>query len=479
MKSLTFKLGAALIIIAVTAVAVMAFLTNQYTRSEFQTYVSANPSFSEAISNTLAVYYLQNDNSWSGIEEIMPSFLAFTSDRLVLADSSGTIVADTDAQLAGTTVTQAGLTGAVYIELYRPRTIIGQFYYIAGHTGGMGSGMGSGMGGGPGPGSIGGGGTVVVTNAEEDFLAQTNRWLWVSGGLAAAVAIAVALVLASQISRPLRALNNGARELAAGNLSHRVTVKSGDETGRLAESFNMMAEGLEKSEEARKRLLADVAHELRTPLTVINGTVDAMLDGVLPTDEQQLGTIKEESVLLTRLIADLRDLSLAEAGQLKLGLSTIHLGSLSCRKLEQFRSLAETRSITLKCHDPGNLPPISGDWVRLEQVFSNLLSNALRHTPDGGSVEVSLSETSLEGSPAISVGVSDTGEGIAPEELEHIFDRFYRGEDARSRNDGGAGLGLAIVKQMVTAHHGWVSVQSVPGQGTTFTVTLPVEQEKS
>jgi signal transduction histidine kinase len=199
-----------------------------------------------------------------------------------------------------------------------------------------------------------------------------------------------------------------------------------------------------------------------------------MLDGVLPTDEHQLGTIKEESVLLTRLIADLRDLSLAEAGQLKLGKSTIHLGTLACRKLEQFRSLAEARGITLRCHDPGTLPAISGDWVRLEQVLSNLLSNALRHTPDSGTVEVHLGEGELNDQPAVSVSISDTGEGIAPEDLKHIFDRFYRVEDSRSRDDGGAGLGLAIVKQMVTAHDGRVSVQSTPGKGTTFTVTLPV-----
>ena len=476
MRSLTFKLGAALVIVAVAAVAVMAVLTNQYTRSEFQSYVSTNPSFAEAISNSLAVYYLQNHSSWDGVGEIMPSFLAFNGDRLVLADSGGTIVADTGGELVGVPVNQTGLFGPYYVELFRPRTVIGQFYYIAGHTGGgMGSGMGSGMGGmGPG-GTTGGGSTVVVTNAEEDFLSQTNRWLWISGALAVAAAIIIAIIMASQISRPLRALNAGARELAAGNLSHRVRVGSRDETGKLAESFNVMAEALERSEQSRKRLLADVAHELRTPLTVINGTVDAMIDGVLPTDERQLGTIKEESLLLTRLIADLRDLSLAEAGRLKLDKSVIDLGDLACRKLEQFRPLAETKGIGFRCQNPGNLPPVTGDWVRLEQVLANLLSNALRHTPEGGSVEISLNETSLNGSPAVAVAVSDTGEGMASEELAHIFDRFYRVEDSRSRDEGGAGLGLAIVKQMVDAHGGRVSVDSAPGRGTTFTVTLPAE----
>ncbi|MGI2336551.1 MAG: ATP-binding protein [Dehalogenimonas sp.] len=482
MKSLSLKLGAALVLVAVMAVAIMAILINQYTKSEFQTYVSANPSFSEAVSNTLAVYYLQNDKSWDGVEEIIPPLLAFNGDRLVLADTSGFIVADTAGELAGTPVSQTGLTGAYYVELFRPRTIIGQYYYIAGHTGGsggMGSGMGSGMGGGPGAGNTGSGSTVVITNAEEDFLTQTNRWLWISGGLAVAAAIVIAGILAAQISQPLRALNAGARELAAGNLSHRVEVKSGDETGRLAESFNIMADGLERSEQSRKRLLADVAHELRTPLTVINGTVDAMIDGVLPTDERQLGIIKEESVLLTRLIADLRDLSMAEAGQLKLDLSPIDLGDLACRKMDQFRPLAEAKEITLHCQNPGQLPPISGDWVRLEQVLANLLSNALRHTPDGGRISLELAPGQLGNHPAVTISLSDTGEGMNPEALNHIFDRFYRVEDSRSRLEGGAGLGLSIVKQMVLAHGGKVSVQSQPNKGTMFTIILPAITKES
>ncbi len=461
MRSLVWKVGGALVLVALIAVAVMAYLTNQNTKSEFQTYIDANPAFAETVSRTLAVVYMQNRGSWTGLEQVLPQLLAFEDDRLVVADSTGAIIGDTLGQYIGQTVNQLGLTGGHLIQTGMMGfpggsgqgmggQTVGQFFYL-GQTGG-------------------------VLDAEQTFLNQTNRWLWLSGGIAVALAVGLAAVLAYNFIRPLRALNAGANEIASGNLGHRVVVKSKDETGRLAESFNAMAGSLQKSEEARKRLLADVAHELRTPLTVINGTVDAMMDGVLPTDENQLKIIKGETVVLTRLISDLRDLSLAEAGKLKLELSVIDWADLIKRKLDQFRPLAEAKRIVLDFKGIDGLPPVSADWLRMEQVLANLLSNAIRHTAEGGRVTVYLSDTKLNGEPAVTAAIADTGEGIAPDKLEHIFDRFYRIEDSRARTEGnGAGLGLAIVKQMVAAHGGEVRVESKPGEGTTFFVTLPAE----
>jgi signal transduction histidine kinase len=465
-RSLAWKLGSALVLVAVIAVAVMSLLTNLSTGREFRSYVSANPMFAESVGNALAIYYLQNQGNWSGIDAGLPDLLAFDGDRLVLADSSGTIVGDTAGILIGQPVSQSGLSGGRYIQLFHQRsTIIGQFFYLGQAVG---------------PGGMMGMGGHGVNQAEQDFLDQTNRWLWLSGGIAAAIAVALAVVLAFQFIRPLKALGAGAKEIAAGNLGHRVEVKSHDETGRLAESFNAMAGSLQKSEEARKRLLADVAHELRTPLTIINGTVDAMMDGVLPTDERQLKVIKGETVVLTRLISDLRDLSLAEAGKLKLELSTIDWADLIRRRLDQFRPLAEAKGLTLSFDSQDDLPPVAADWVRLEQVLANLLSNALCHTPEGGRIAVSLKVSQLDDKPAVTAVVADTGEGMAADELEHIFDRFYRIEDSRTRAEGnGAGLGLAIVKQMVTAHGGQVRVESELGRGSTFYVTLPAADENS
>ena len=457
MKSLAWKIGGALILVALIAVSVMAYLTNQNTNREFHTYIQANPAFEDTVARTLGLVYMRG--GWSGLSDVLPQMLAFEGDRLVVSDVNNIIVGDSAGLAVGQTVTQANLTGGHRVEVMtgfpspgQPPSgggqVVGQFFYL-GQAGG-------------------------VLDAEQTFLDQSNRWLWVSGGIAVAIAMGLAVVLAYNFIRPLRALSAGANEIAAGNLSHRVEVKSRDETGKLAESFNLMAVSLEKSEDARKRLLADVAHELRTPLTIINGTVDAMIDGVLPTDEKQLKIVKGETVVLTRLINDLRDLSLAEAGKLKLEKSTIDLADLIQWKLEQFRPIAEAKGVTLKFEGVNGLPPVSADWVRMEQVLANLLSNAIRHTLEGGRVTVYLSDSTLNGKPAVTAAVADTGEGIAPDKLEHIFDRFYRIEDSRARNEGnGAGLGLAIVKQMVSAHGGEVRVESKPGEGTTFFVTLP------
>jgi signal transduction histidine kinase len=460
MKSLAWKIGGALVLVALITVAVMAGLTNAGTNREFQSYTDTNPAFAETVSRTLAVVYSTNRGSWTGLADVLPQLLAFEGDRLVVADVSGTIVGDTSDVLVGQSVGEADLTGGYPIQ-----SMMG----IAGGGGGFGGGAR------PSLGEffyLGQGGGIL--DAEEIFLEQTNRWLWLSGGIAIAIALGLAVMLALNFIRPLKALNAGANQIAAGNLGHRVEVKSTDETGRLAASFNAMAGSLQKSEDARKRLLADVAHELRTPLTVINGTVDAMADGVLPCDQRQLGIIKGETIILTRLIADLRDLSLAEAGKLKLELADIDLADLARRKLDQFRPLAEAKGITLGVDAPADLPPVAADWVRLEQVFANLLSNAIRHTPEGGRITISLRASELDSKPALIAAVADTGEGMAADRMEHIFDRFYRIEDSRARSEGnGAGLGLAIVRQMVAAHGGEVRVESQPAKGSTFFVTLP------
>jgi signal transduction histidine kinase len=290
-KSLAWKIGGSLVLVALISVSVMAFLTNQNTNREFRSYVQANPAFEDTVARTLGLVYMRG--GWSGITDVLPQMLAFEGDRLVVADVNGTIVGDSANISIGQTVSLAGLTGGHTVEIMTglptpgqvPGSggvqVVGQFFYL-GQAGG-------------------------VLYAEQNFLNQSNEWLWASGGIAVAIAMGLATILAYNFIRPLRALSAGANEIAAGNLSHRVDVKSGDETGKLAESFNVMAGSLEKSEQARKRLLADVAHELRTPLTIINGTVDAMIDGVLPTDERQLQIIKGETVVLTRLINDLRD----------------------------------------------------------------------------------------------------------------------------------------------------------------------------
>ncbi|MFH1169664.1 MAG: ATP-binding protein, partial [Chloroflexota bacterium] len=297
-----------------------------------------------------------------------------------------------------------------------------------------------------------------------------------AGIIAAVVALLLGLVLTRQITRPIRALVTGSGHIARGDLGYKVEVKSGDELGELAQSFNAMAHSLEKGERARQQLVADIAHELRTPLTVIEGTVNGVLDGVFAPDAEHLGTIREQTALLTRLIGELRDLSLAESGQLKLELGVTNMFELVRRKLSQAEIGAVKKGVRLGLDVAGEVPDVLVDPVRMEQVVANLLANAVRHTPAGGSVAVHLGTEAGGGHRPgnLVISVADTGEGIAAEHLPHVFERFYRVENSRSRSDGGAGLGLAIVKQMVQAHGGRVWAESAPGWGSTFYVAIPL-----
>ncbi|GAI96003.1 unnamed protein product, partial [marine sediment metagenome] len=275
-------------------------------------------------------------------------------------------------------------------------------------------------------------------------------------------------ILTNQIIKPLRKLTMGAQTLAGGQLSHRVTVSSGDEIGELAESFNKMAASLEVSEQSRQRLINDIAHELRTPLTVIKGTVNGIIDGVFKPDKEHLVNIKGQSELLAQLINELKDISLAESGQLKLEKTDIDITDVARRKVEQAGVMAREKGISLDIEAGKDELEIKADRIRIEQIITNLLTNAIRHTASGGKVTISVGQASIDSlkklpQPHILLKVIDTGEGIPPEHLPFVFERFYRVQPSRDKSEGGTGLGLAIVKQMVEAHKGKVWAESQPG----------------
>jgi two-component system OmpR family sensor kinase len=315
-------------------------------------------------------------------------------------------------------------------------------------------------------------GQMVLASQDQAFLDQVNRSIIIGGVVAGIVAIAIGLILTSYFTKPIRELKKGARSIANGDLSYKVAVQSKDELGELAKSFNTMAESLNNSEQARQRLFADIAHELRTPLSVIEGTVDAMLDGVFEQNTANLNSIKEETTLLTRLIADLRDLTLAESGQLKLTIEPTDIANLIQRRAGQSEVIAREKNITLATKITDGLPNANVDGGRIDQVVTNLISNAIKNTPPDGDIHVTVTRT--EGNESILVSVTDTGEGISDEDLPHIFDRFYRVDEARSRKVGGAGLGLAIAKQMIKAHGGKIWAKSEVGKGSTFYFTVSI-----
>jgi signal transduction histidine kinase len=290
-----------------------------------------------------------------------------------------------------------------------------------------------------------------------------------NGALLAALAILVALLLGASIRRaaaPIGDLIEAAGKVEAGDYGARVPERGAREIRGLARAFNQMAERLEQDAVQRRRLLADVSHELRTPLSVIQGNLEALLDGVHPADHQHLSALLDSSHTLSRLVDDLRTLSLAEAGELRLHREPTDIAQLLREAIAGFQAAAESAKVTLELDAPDGLPSLEIDPTRTQQVVANLLGNALRHTPAGGRIVV---RASRAGPSGVAVEVRDNGSGMTPDVAGRVFERFFRGPDST-----GSGLGLPIARELVVGQGGEISAESQQGEGTTIRFTLPV-----
>ena len=290
--------------------------------------------------------------------------------------------------------------------------------------------------------------------------------------LVGTIAVILGVWLSRGLSAPIVALSKAAKQIGSGDLQQRVPVQNhSQELDDLARSFNRMAADLENADTLRKNMLADISHELRTPLTVLSGQLHAALDKVYALDEEKLANLYGQTQHLIHLVEDLRLLAQAEAHQLPLAIDSVNLADLWRELAANFSLVAQEKGLRFRVDTMDQLPHISADPGRLRQVFSNLLANAIRHTPPGGEIVVS---SAIEGEQIV-LTIRDTGEGIAPVHLPHMFDRFYRADTSRTRDTGGSGLGLAIVKALVEIHQGKVLAESAGrNKGSTITVRLPM-----
>ncbi|MBM9504504.1 sensor histidine kinase [Actinacidiphila acididurans] len=290
-------------------------------------------------------------------------------------------------------------------------------------------------------------------------------------GLVLLVTLAVTALAGTRIVRPLRALAGAARRMTDGDLTVRVKATANDEIGRVAAAFNTMSERRAQSEGLRKAMVGDVAHELRNPLSNIRGWLEAAQDGLVVPDRDLLASLLDEAVLLQHVIDDLRDLAAADAGELRLHAEPLDLAELIAQVATAHRGTAEAAGVTLDTAVPDRLP-LTADPVRLRQAIGNLVSNAVRHTPPGGAVTLRATTPAPD---TVTVDVTDTGTGIPPSDLPRVFDRFWRADKSRTRRTGGSGLGLPIARKLAEAHGGTITATSTPGEGSTFTLTLPTD----
>jgi len=341
-----------------------------------------------------------------------------------------------------------------------------------GTTTGTGMMGGSGLGQGQGLGYGGGQGTSMMAELYDGFRAGVFEALAWAAGAAVVVAVLLGLYFSRRILLPLRAIMNASQRISEGHYDERVEVVGADELGQLAERFNQMAEKLLQVESMRRQLIGDVSHELRTPLTAIKGSMEGLMDGVLPATDETYEQIHQEANRLNRLVDDLQELSRVEAGAYELDLQPTHVAPLLETVAKRFRQQFEAKHVGLNLELPSNLPPVLADEHRILQVLTNLTGNALQYTSEGGTVAISAVRTNGK----VEIKVQDTGAGIAPEHLSHLFDRFYRVDKSRSRAaGGGSGIGLTIAKYLVEAHGGEIQVESEgKDKGSVFTFTLPV-----
>lgn len=447
---LQFRLLLGFTLVILVAIGAVLFFINQAIRNEIQREIREIQRIEEQADNyralrmlsTLTRYYFIN-RDWEGVQTIIEQWGTVYDQQIVLTDTEGIVVADSQGKLSGEY--EPDLPGRV-ISFPFQRDGFGTLYLIPRSSS-----------------------EVSIESFQFLFNSIGRYFLW--GGL---IAIIIALILTYFFSRrilsPVRALTQAANRLGTGDFSPRVDVKGNTELDHLGNTFNTMADNLGRAEELRKNMVADIAHELRNPLANIKGYLEAARDGLIETNEETIRKLDEEATLLVRLVNDLQELSLAEAGELRLEREPGYIGKIIETTVQIMQTKASQKGVSLESARSDDLPEIDIDVHRISQVLHNLIENAITATPSGGTVSILAQQVDN----SIEVKVTDNGEGIPADDLDKIFERLYRVDKSRARATGGSGLGLTIARRLVEAHGGQISVESEPGKGSSFSFTIPI-----
>ena len=445
------------VIVLVTIVSMLFFATLGLA-NEVRSYMFRGGMYkTSGIIEQLQNLYITN-GSWQGAETFFHSPMqgrgwgnqgtgqmmgAMMRQHLILTDEDGRIIADSNDSNPSGKVDVQDLRTATPIEI--ENATIGYLIAVDGMT--------------------------FSTEDESFLVGRLTSAALTAGVIAGVISLLLALFLAYRLLRPVQALSQAAQQLGSGNLSQRAPVLGNDELAELSRTFNLMASSLEDAEQSRKAMTADIAHELRTPLAVQRANLEAMQDGVFSLTTENLESILEQNLLLTRLVEDLNTLALVDSGKLELQRSWTSFPELVKRVMDRYQSQALSAGIQLALQvDPtqDEIPLLSIDPLRIEQIIGNLLSNAFRYTPDNGRIELKITSSKV----SVQLTVHDSGEGIPPEALPLIFERFYRADRSRSRALGGSGLGLAIARKLAEAHGGELNAGNHPAGGAVFTLIL-------
>ena len=442
--SLRFRLWLSFTLVILVTIGTVFFFINQATQNEIRRFGErVDQMRADRMEIELSRYYFVKGD-WDGIQPFVEQWGNLYGQRIVLTDTNGIVVADSEGELLGelhapdspgrslSPPWQAGTVGILYIT---PESSLG----------------------------------LGLISLQVLFKAIGLFFIW-GGLIAAAGALIITFFLSRRILAPVKALTSAAERLGRGDFSQRVNVKDRSELGDLANTFNSMASDLQRAEQLQRNMVADVAHELRTPLSNIKGYLEAVRDGVIKPDADTIRSIDDEAALLSCLVNDLQELSLAETGELKLTYQMEDIGELIKQTVASVQAQTKTKGITVSIDLPDKPLLVNIDSHRISEALRNLLVNAVAHTTRGDTITVAVKQWD----DYLEVVMTDTGEGIPDVDLPNIFERFYRVDKSRARATGGTGLGLTIAKRLVEAHGGEIDVRSELGKGSRYSFTLPI-----